>query len=151
MKQHPGYPDLWLTADGRVFRELKQSTNAKGYHEVGRGHLKLLVHRLMLEAFRGLCPPWHEARHLDGVPGHNDISNLAWGTRSENRQDREAHRRVNGGGGRVLDAETVLDIDKRLRQGETPTDIARHYGVTKSTISNIRYGGSWAWLTNRTR
>lgn len=49
------------------------------------------VHRLVLDAFEGPCPPGLEARHLDGVPSHNQRTNLQWGTRRENHLDRVRH------------------------------------------------------------
>ena len=49
------------------------------------------VHRLVLEAFVGPCPEGQEARHLDGDRLNNALENLAWGTRSENAQDRTVH------------------------------------------------------------
>jgi hypothetical protein len=49
------------------------------------------VHRLVAAAFLGPCPEGKEVRHLDGNPANNDLSNLAYGTRSENRLDRVVH------------------------------------------------------------
>jgi len=49
------------------------------------------VHRLVLEAFVGLCPLEMECRHLDGNPENNRLDNLKWGTRSENVKDSIKH------------------------------------------------------------
>ena len=49
------------------------------------------VHRLVLEAFVGPCPPGEEARHLNGIRHDNRLANLAWGTRIENNFDRVLH------------------------------------------------------------
>lgn len=50
------------------------------------------VHALVLEAFVGPRPaPEMEARHLNGVPSDNRLSNLIWGTASENAFDRVRH------------------------------------------------------------
>lgn len=46
------------------------------------------VHALVLLAFVGPRPDGLEIRHLDDNPEHNHLSNLAYGTRSENRHDR---------------------------------------------------------------
>jgi hypothetical protein len=53
-----------------------------------------LVHRMVVEAFTGLAPsPVHtDIRHLDGNKQNNNITNLVWGTRSENMRDVYAHR-----------------------------------------------------------
>jgi hypothetical protein len=42
------------------------------------------VHRAVLEAFVGSCPPRHEASHLDNDPFNNRLENLAWETAKEN-------------------------------------------------------------------
>ena len=47
-----------------------------------------LVHRLVLEAFRGSCPDGHECCHYDDDPTNNRLENLRWDTRSENILDR---------------------------------------------------------------
>src|SRR6185312_11707944 len=49
------------------------------------------IHRLVLEAFVGPCPPGMETRHLDGDPRNCALTNLAWGTSSENKQDQIRH------------------------------------------------------------
>lgn len=58
---------------------------------LGRGNTRM-VHTLVLEAFVGPRPsPKHDARHLDGNPKDNRLSNLSWGTRSENIRDAVRH------------------------------------------------------------
>lgn len=42
------------------------------------------VHRLVLTAFVGPCPDGFEGLHGEGGPHDNRISNLKWGTKSEN-------------------------------------------------------------------
>ena len=52
----------------------------------------LLVHRLVLEAFVGPCPPGMEGRHYPKRdPTNNRIDNLSWSTREQNQQDRVKH------------------------------------------------------------
>jgi hypothetical protein len=53
------------------------------YRDGGRGgkQRKLYVHRAVLMAFVGPCPEGHEARHLNGEPNDNRLSNLCWDTR----------------------------------------------------------------------
>lgn len=46
------------------------------------------VHRLVLEAFVGPCPPGMEGCHWNDVPDDNRLSNLRWATKSANRFDR---------------------------------------------------------------
>jgi hypothetical protein len=50
-----------------------------------------LVHRLVLSAFVGPAPEGAEGLHGIGGPADNRLSNLAWGTHSENQFDQVAH------------------------------------------------------------
>lgn len=50
-----------------------------------------LVHRLVLIAFVGPPPPGMHALHSDGDPANNRLSNLRWGTPSENSFDAVRH------------------------------------------------------------
>lgn len=45
------------------------------------------VHRLVLEAFVGPCPPDMEGCHGDGDPANNSLINLRWDTASANTFD----------------------------------------------------------------
>ena len=49
------------------------------------------VHRLVLEAFVGVCPEGMECLHADGNPENNRVANLRWGTCSENALDSVNH------------------------------------------------------------
>ncbi len=50
------------------------------------------VHRLVLEAFVGLCPPGMCCRHFpDRDTANNRLSNLSWGTLEANAQDKFVH------------------------------------------------------------
>lgn len=49
------------------------------------------VHQLVAAAFLGPCPDGMQVRHLDGDPSNNAVSNLAYGTSSENRLDSVRH------------------------------------------------------------
>ena len=103
-------PDYRVTREGRVFavntnwrgygeREMAQQPNADGYPSVrltvdGK-RKRLAVHRLVAAEFLPPRPsPAHEVRHLDGDKTNNHFSNLAWGTRKENAEDRERHGRT---------------------------------------------------------
>ena len=66
-----GYPRVNLSRDGRPIQHT--------------------VHRLVLEAFAGPCPPRMEALHWNGVKTDCRLSNLRWGTSAENTADMVRH------------------------------------------------------------
>jgi len=80
---------------------LTGTVQASGYRAVGITRTKggrtrtELVHRLVARAFLGEPPSeaHTDVRHLDGDKRNNRVSNLAWGTRSENMLDVVRHRR----------------------------------------------------------
>jgi hypothetical protein len=51
------------------------------------GNQTLFVHRAVLEAFKGPCPPGMEACHYNDVGTDNRIENLRWDTRKGNKRD----------------------------------------------------------------
>ena len=61
-------------------------TNASGRQQ------DVKVHVLVLESFVGPRPsPAHDACHRDGNAKNNCLSNLRWGTKQDNADDRQAH------------------------------------------------------------
>lgn len=72
-------------------RVLAQRTNEDGYRMVAlyrnTKRYTRLVHRVVLEAFVGPCPPGMETRHLNNDPADNRLENITWGTPSENNLD----------------------------------------------------------------
>lgn len=140
------------TWPGRV---LKRTPNNHGYPRVTlfkRGAGKTaLVHRLVLEAFVGPCPEGLEARHLDGDPLNSGLENLVWGTSAENEQDKLAHGTSNHGercGTSKLTETQVLEIHSLASAEElTQFEIAAAYGIAQQTVSEIKLGVRWGWLT----
>ena len=77
---------------GRVLKPLK---TPNGYLQVALsvGYVRTvkLVHRLVLEAFVGPCPPRCQACHQDNDRLNNRIVNLRWDTASANGLDKRRH------------------------------------------------------------
>ncbi len=104
------------------------------------------VNRLVLEAFSPQPDPSLSCRHIDGESSHNHIGNLRWGTHKENMRDKILHKKTNYGEkchSSKLTAEKVLEIRRRLANGERIYLLAEEYGVSRPNISNIKNGKHW--------
>ena len=120
----------------RVGRELRLQITADGYCFVMIRRRKVKVYRAMLEAFVGPAPDGCEGRHLDGVPGHNILSNLAWGTRLDQRED----DRRNGVQRRRSDCLAPGSIRAIRNAPGTLREVGQRFGVSHSTVHKIRTG-----------
>lgn len=86
-----------VTHRGRKWkgRTLSAASMPAGYQKVSLWRAgkqgSALVHRLVLLTFSGPCPDGMEGLHKDGNPANNALSNLAWGTHSENQMDQVLH------------------------------------------------------------
>jgi len=93
--RHPKHKNLWLTRDGKAFMEIvpSKADSPNTYPVLSWFNPTLpsnerLMHRLMLETFRGPRPSLSVvARHLDDNRYNWRIENLRWGTSGENSQD----------------------------------------------------------------
>ena len=136
----------------RPIRALKPSVDSKGYLRVnlsvgGKVTCKYVAH-LVAENFIGERPHKNEVRHLDGNPMNNTLSNLTYGTKSDNMQDALRHgtfpvleRRP----GAVLDRVKVVEIFQSADDAKT---LAARYGVGVGVIRQIKLRETWRSVTN---
>lgn len=90
-----------LRALGETWKPLTPQTLPSGYQLVQESFREngkvrrrsLYIHRLVLLAFVGPCPPGCECLHHDGNRSNNRLPNLRWGTKKENAEDMERHGR----------------------------------------------------------
>ena len=74
---------------------LKQTPNPNGYLQVSLGkHTKFNVHTLILLTFKGKRRSKKETYHRDSNRSNNRLTNLRYGSRSENALERERRRRA---------------------------------------------------------
>lgn len=145
-------------APGEVWRDRATGFNNAGYLMLvlcdgTGGRATKTVHRLVAEAFLPNPQGLPLVRHIDGCKTNNNVSNLAWGTYSENYQDSVAHGTSRKGKPGVAKPkgsaahrakftdEQVLEIRSSTLSG---AQLARALGVGKSTISRIRRGLAYA-------
>ena len=141
-KPIPGYEGRYEVSDqGSVrnrVKKLAQATMRSGHLTVHLNRQTQYVHRLVLFAFVGALPAntqRMEARHLDGNPTNNKLTNLAWGTVVENRADR---RRL--GETAKLSYSEMLGLQHDLRDGMLLKDVAAKYAIDRHTAAKYRDG-----------
>jgi hypothetical protein len=159
-----GFPSYSVSSDGLVYRKdsgnaVAQQANAKGYMTVnlseGGEATRITVHRVVLESFIGLRPEGMQARHKDGNPANNRISNLKWGSPSENEADKATHgTKANGSrnGASRLTEEAVREILEAKQSGGKKWGagkLAKKFGVDISTVVRAGRGKHWSAALER--
>lgn len=160
----PGFPGYEVSDAGRVRSFMRQlprilhQYNCRGYRQVAvrrnsRTSRRMTVHQLVLMAFVGPRSEGGECRHLDNNRANNHLSNLRWGTKSDNMRDRA--RRYPGvfwGSGERACGErngaaklSSLEVEqiRRLHGKLSQRVIAKQFGVSKSNIGRILRREGW--------
>jgi len=143
------FPNYEVSNTGKVRnidtkKELTGHILNNGYHQVGLYSNKRpyyrMVHCLVAIAFIGNKPYGMEVNHKDGDKLNNDVANLEYITHSKNMI--HAHL-VLDNPGKKLNKHIAKDIRIALRQGQNRTDIAKAYGISKSTVQLIAHQQLW--------
>lgn len=177
----PDAPNYAVSNYGRAascargeWRMMTLSVVGSGYvaFNFPKGLVSGLAHRVVIQAFDGPPPtPQHtDVRHLDGIKANNNLTNLRWGTRSENMLDVVRHREAVGAaeqerqieeaqangtwhGGRSWDASLVevllhLESEGRIRL----VDVAKILAVSDDVVRRlVRASSRPRELTKQTR
>jgi hypothetical protein len=106
--------------------------------------IEKLTHVLVLEVFRGPRPPGMEACHDDGNPSNAALSNLRWDTPVSNAADRERHGNTSHGERHPGARLTEVEVRAIKATTDSQRKIARDYGITQQTVSDIKRGRRWA-------
>ena len=161
-------PDYEVCSHGRV-RRAKDGTSVKSRALVGKilkpspsGRRKnyltfrpvidgvaksTSVHRVVAYAF--LPKPkvgQAQVRHIDGNSLNNMVSNLAWGSQSDNEKDKIAHgTKLRGSdvGNSKLSESDIIQI--RIASGPQ-SRIAKRYNIAQSTVCKIKARQLWGWV-----
>lgn len=134
-------------AIGRGWRKMKPKTLKRGGHLYlstlrGNDGIKgFLVHHLVLFALVGPRPDGMVARHLNGIPTDNRVSNLCWGTHQDNAADRVRHgvhnRGERNGKSKISDLQAV-ELKSMWASGKyTQEFLGKIFGLKQPTVSLI--------------
>ena len=137
-----------LNRDKKGYYRVTLSRNGKKYNR--------LVHQLVAEAFLGPRPDGMFACHRDGDNTNNNVSNLYYGTRSDNVRDAVRHGthvmlKQNYKGVRLsgeqcnwskLNEDNVRYI-KSMKGRKTCFELSDELNVSYSNISAVWCGRSW--------
>lgn len=97
------------------------------------------VHKLVLEAFIGPKPIGFEACHFDGNKHNNDIGNLRWASKVDNRED-DYH---NGSKFRKLNKILAEQIREYKGKGISSHIICKQFGCSSAMIRQVWRGARW--------
>lgn len=158
MRDIPGFSNYLLTDDGQIFskfcaRTIKAHINKDGYLQIklrsNKHQYKLLcIHQIVCLVYYGICPKGMEVRHLDGDKLNNVPSNLVYGSKIENVEDRSKHHPLLGRDGFVkrLTVDQVKEIKDKLNNNVTIYRLAKDYGINRSSIRAIRDNKTWKYV-----
>ena len=155
----PGYERLYDVSDQGRIKSWHRSRKAPKILSSSHGRYAqvqlhkdgianaMLVHRLILEAFIGPCPPGMECCHNNGDKHDNQIKNLRWDTRSANMLDAVRHDGHNCGekyGRSKLTEEQALEIRRLYAAGDhTQRQLSEKFGTDRSNIGQIVRRVTW--------
>ncbi len=160
------YNKLWLYGDvrynGRLSRRkpieyrIDQHTNCfectshvidvNGYVEYQFNSKKVRIHRYIYEECFGEIPAGKVIRHTCDNRACINPEHLIIGTHLDNMADMTSRGRQCKGEASPnakLTESDVREIRKLLEQGETQTDIAKRFNVSRTVIRGIKLGNIW--------
>lgn len=135
-------------------RDYQGSLDHSGYGNQNRPAQGLYgAHRVAWVAAYGKIPRGRWVLHLCHRRICTEPLHLYLGDARQNVADRQAagrQARGEGHGNSRLKNAQVMEIKRRLTS-ESDASLARKFGVTRNTISHIRTGHTWGWLTGARR
>lgn len=153
-----GYEGLYsISSHGRVRSEAKKIPVPNGgirnhpqkmtaLEKMDKGYLraslctnasinKVLVHRIVAEAFIPNPSAYEQINHIDGNKANNIVTNLEWCTQEYNQ-----HHAIEHGFRTGITTSQIAHIQDLLNQGLGPTEIGELFGKAQQTISDIKAG-----------
>ena len=158
-KDIPGYEGVYQVSDeGQIWSYPRPNTKGglralglnKGYPAItlykDGVSARRTVHKLVLLAFVGPRPENQQVRHLDGARTNNTLSNLCYGTREDDEDDKRRHGAAATGEQHpqtTLTNEEVREIRGSTEPGLT---LAARYNTSPQTVSKVRRHQTWRHL-----
>lgn len=153
----PGFPEYEASSLGRIRsvsrtinysngrvvhakQRILRPTMSSGYYSVNLSRANkstsTKVHILVAAAFLGLNPGGLDVRHKNGCRTDNRAENLEYGTRSENVLD---GYKITGKTMvcQKLSPQKAEEIRSKSQSGISQRNLAKEYGVSKSTVAAI--------------
>jgi hypothetical protein len=102
------------------------------------------VSRLVLEAFVGPCPAYHEASHLDGSKDNDHLDNLVWEDRGANNRRRREHGTMPSGEKHPHSRLTRAQVKYIRREArKLASRLGEELGYTQNGIMNVIENKTW--------
>lgn len=92
------------------------------------------VHRLVAEAFIGMCPDGWQVDHINRNNLDNRQANLRYVTPTINSLNKATIK---------LDELSAFEIRMRARDGERKKDLAEEFGISRQMVRAIEVGRTW--------
>ena len=162
IKNYEGYYSV--SNLGRIRREIggsgtyagrirKEALDTDGYSCVQLSknsiHQHLKVHKIVAEAFIGLCQVGMEINHKDNVRNNNVYTNLEYKTHKDNILHSYKMGRSRLTGGRKINEQIILSIKREYASGNySNKSLGKVFNVDASTISRVINGRTWKHLND---
>lgn len=140
--------------EGECWVWKKKTKNPYGSIDIDGKHL--LVHRVVWKLVNGPVPEGLDVLHTCDNPPCCNPKHLFVGTAKDNVRDMISKGRQNwsnlkpsGAHGEQIGASKLTEIQVREIRQDTISqvkELAKLYGVTRQTITNIRFRRWWKWL-----
>lgn len=175
-KDIPGYEGRYQITPSGIIRSLVQANAHEGgvknrdvplirkhhLNTSGYPHIRLqkdsigasiCVHILVAKTFIPNPNNLPEVNHIDGDKLNNRVENLEWCTSHNNQLHAyqtglKRRLKLEENPKAILNREKVLEI---FNSTLTHRELAIKYGVSRTTIGQVKYGLSWASVTGKTK